>query len=101
MSLFFDRAGQPISLERWCELFSPDDDESRRVALDNLDGAAEVSTVWVGLDHSAGHGPPLIFESMIFGLSKYDLCQWRYATEDEALAGHRRIVRALIEGREP
>lgn len=30
-------------------------------------GRGEVSTVWLGLDHSFGHGPPVVFETLIFG----------------------------------
>ena len=46
-----------------------------------------VSTVWLGLDHSYDGGPPLIFETMVFG-GGLDLEMERYSTEAEALAGH-------------
>ena len=54
-----------------------------------------ISAVWLGLDHRFGSdGPPLIFETMVFP-SKSDLresdCE-RYATEDEARAGHAAMV---------
>jgi len=50
-----------------------------------------VSTVWLGLDHSfGGDGPPLIFETMIFDRRGESISCDRYATEVEALAGHRR-----------
>jgi hypothetical protein len=42
----------------------------------------------------------VIFETMIFG-GEHDHSQWRYSTEDEAAAGHARVVQALQEGREP
>ena len=47
-----------------------------------------VSTVFLGLDHSFGMGPiPVLFETMIFG-GPHDQYQERYATWDEAVAGH-------------
>lgn len=54
-----------------------------------------VSTVWLGIDHNFDRrGPPIIFESMVFdeatGASDLD-CR-RYATEDQALAGHLEMV---------
>lgn len=53
--------------------------------------AAEVSTVWLGLDHQFEDGPPLIFESMVFG-GGLDQCQERYPTLAEAHAGHDALV---------
>ena len=49
----YDRAGAPISMERWGELF--EDFEYKVVAKKSLalgDDRVEVSTVWLGLDHS-------------------------------------------------
>ena len=57
---------------------------------------AEVSTVFLGIDHNFGDGPPLLFETMIFG-GKYDNWQDRYATREEALAGHEAAIR-MVEG---
>lgn len=50
-----------------------------------------ISTVWLGLDHSFGYGPPLIFETMVFKGGESDLDCERYSTEEEALAGHAAI----------
>jgi hypothetical protein len=52
-----------------------------------------VSTVFLGLDHQWGDGPPLVFETMIFG-GEHDQYQERYSTWDEAEAGHKQGVRA-------
>ena len=46
-----------------------------------------VSTVFLGLDHAFDGGTPLLFETMIFG-GEHDEYQERYATWDEAEAGH-------------
>ncbi len=51
----------------------------------------EISTVFLGLDHQYGEGPPLLFETMVFG-GKLDEEQERYSTWDEAEKGHEGMV---------
>jgi hypothetical protein len=85
MGMFYDWEGQPITLLQWARLF----EDARHIGDDELDGV-RVSTVWLGLDHSFGLGPPLIYETMVFGA--LDLEGERYATEQEARAGHARWV---------
>lgn len=58
----------------------------RHVADDYVNGV-RVSTVFLGLDHSWGSGPPILFETMIFG-GWFDGWQRRYATWDQAETGH-------------
>lgn len=67
--------------------------EYKRVAYTDLD-VAEVSTVWLGIDHGFGRSHvPLIFETMIFAASdELDQQTWRYPTEAAALAGHDQAV---------
>ncbi len=73
------------------------DGERRRVADSEPVKGVRVSTVFLGLDHSFGsEGPPLLFETMIFGGEHNDY-QDRYATWDEAVAGHAKAV-ALVLG---
>jgi len=67
--------------------------EDRRVALTVLGPGVEVSTVFLGIDHQFGDGPPLLFETMLF--SDYEEKEWRYSTWDEAAAGHERVVAEL------
>lgn len=94
---YYDRTGRPINREQWTALFALPFDDIRRVALTERDGVA-VSTVWLGLDHQYGDGPPLIFETMILdGPNAGDL--WRYATEEDALKGHERAC-AIAFGEE-
>ena len=51
-----------------------------------------VSTVFLGIDHRfGGSGPPLLFETMIFG-GPHDEYQQRYSTWEEAEVGHRKAV---------
>ena len=63
---------------------------SRRVAHDEQNGV-RVSTVFLGLDHCFdGDGPPVLFETMIFG-GEHDQDQERYCTWEEAEAGHAKM----------
>lgn len=56
-----------------------------------------VSTVFLGLDHRTwGAGPPIIFETMIFG-GPLDQQQWRYSSYDDAETGHKAAVRKARE----
>ena len=96
MSEFYDRKGRPMELMEWAKAFESDD---RRVGKDTIDGQ-RVSTVWLGIDHSFGEGPSLIFETMIFGGPHDQYCD-RYSNEEAALAGHNRTVTAIREGRDP
>lgn len=59
----------------------------RHVAKDQISDDVSVSTVFLGLDHSFGGGVPILYETMIFG-GPHDQYQDRYATKEEALAGH-------------
>jgi len=75
------------------------DPDYHRVAKAELPGSVTVSTVWLGLDHQwRPGGPPLIFETMVFGGSD-DEMQERYSTEAEALEGHRRWVAKILAER--
>ena len=60
--------------------------EQRRVAHNSQD-MVSVSTVFLGLDHQFGDGPPLLFETMIFG-GEHDGWQDRCSTWDQALVMH-------------
>lgn len=57
-------------------------------------GAVRVSTVFLGLDHRFGVGPPLLFESMVFG-GPLDGEQRRYASRADADAGHTALCLAV------
>jgi hypothetical protein len=99
-------------------------DAQEPVALDELPDGSCLSTTWLGLDHSHGFGPPLIFETMRFaaatetfvmpgsgrevpygpplpfpvpgGEPDEETEQLRYTTKEEALAAHHEIRRRLV-----
>ena len=93
MNLHYDKQGNPISMEEWVVLF--EDFDNRVVGKSETAAGCLVSTVWLGLDHSFGEGPPLIFETLAYcdHLSTNEM--ERYATLEEAQAGHTRWVEFL------
>lgn len=89
MSYYFNRKGKPISREEWSALLK--DLDQRRVLSTGITPNLHVSTIWFGLDHGFGGGPPIIFETMVFeGECVADTR--RYSTEEEARAGHAEMV---------
>ena len=93
MSHCYDCEGNPMALMDWARTF--EDMDARRVAETTLPDGKYVSTVWLGLDHAFGRGPPLIFESMVFASATQGseaLDQDRYSTEAEAREGHEALV---------
>lgn len=96
--LYFDRHGRPITLQDFARLHA--DMAYRRVGSHDV-GPWWVSTVWLGINHRFGPGPPLIFETMAFRDdtdgedSPADEWTARYSTEEQARAGHAYVVRML------
>lgn len=82
---------------QWAEFMETAD---RHVADDTV-GPLRVSTVFLGLDHSFGGDPPILFETMIFGADEasdmHETYCKRYATWAEAEAGHHVAVKRAAE----
>lgn len=83
----------PANLRTWIRWFETAD---RHVAQDQI-GDVRISTVFLGLDHQFDDGPPLIFETMIFG-GEHDQYQTRASTWDEAEAQHAEAVAKVRSG---
>lgn len=83
-----------VDLFKWAEWFSKAD---RHVGLTDIAGL-KVSTVFLGIDHNFGDGPPLLFETMVFGAPQdsywYDF-QMRWATYEQASKGHQNTVQII------
>jgi len=83
--------GEPVptsDLFTWGEWFETAD---RNVAKTEI-GETLVSTVFLGLDHSFGNGSiPILFETLVFG-GGLDGMMDRYATLEDAMLGHERMV---------
>lgn len=84
-----DNRPVPADLMQWAECF-----ESPHRTVDKTQvGLAQISTVFLGLDQRfMGDGPPLLFETMIFG-GPLDGQMWRYSSWEDAETGHRATVR--------
>lgn len=72
------------SVVEWARWFESAD---RHVAS-TTKNSVMVSTVFIGIDHSFGEGPPMLFETMIFG-GEHDQYQDRCSTWEQAEAMHR------------
>ena len=78
----------------WAKLF---DSIDRRVALTTIvndKSEIQVSTVFLGIDHGFGDGPPILFETMAFENGEDKLVQ-RYLTWEDAEKGHKRMVKQI------
>ena len=91
-----DESGNPVRCTSLDQIPHLLDYASRRVGIDVVDGV-EISTVFLCMDHRIGEGPPLLYETMIFG-GPLDQEQERYSTRAEAEAGHKRWVEAVRKG---
>jgi hypothetical protein len=109
---YYSPEGEPMELMEWAELMGEREGDWWQIGKDRI-GDLEVSTVWLGLDHRIGPGPPLIFETMVFDRSrhwrepiytidppdaseKWEGEMYRYSTREDAEEGHRK-VRELLE----
>jgi hypothetical protein len=75
------RVRPAADLKEWARMFAA----ACQVAGDELGGCL-VSTVFLGIDHQFGNGPPLLFETMLFNPDGDELV--RYSTWEQAEAGH-------------
>ncbi len=81
-------------LMRWAQWFEK---AERRVAFTDVAPGVQVSTVFLGMDHNWGEGPPVLFETMVFRDGHGDE-EERYCTWDEAERGHAEMVeRATVK----
>jgi hypothetical protein len=91
-----DNSHRPVPCEdlrtwaRWMET------ADRVVAKTTVREGLDVSTVFLGLDHRFGPGTPLLFETMVFRDGDGG-DEERYATWDEAVAGHQRLVELVTQ----
>lgn len=78
------------ALMEWANWFEM---ANRRVALDVV-GEARISTCFLGLNHQFGGGPPILFETMVFG-GTLDGEQERCSTWEQALAQHAEMLQRV------
>jgi hypothetical protein len=77
----------PIAYARWKEA----NHAACVVARTEVAPGCTVSTVFLGIDHAFRGGPPVLWESMIFG-GALDGMQRRYISRANAISGHEILV---------
>jgi len=83
-----------VDLMTWAHWL--EDHRNRRVAETLFGYGTRVSTIFLGIDYRFGlGGPPLVFETMVFDAANHALDQVRYSSWDDAVTGHKVIVRRL------
>lgn len=88
-----DHIARPVQgIVEWAENF----ERGNRIVRQSTVGGSFISTVFLGLDHQYRSGPPLIFETLVFG-GPLGHEMDRYSTWDEALRGHGDMV-DLVRG---
>ncbi len=86
--LLENKLPKPCEMMDWAKCVQ--DPKEKIVGLTKI-GDIKISTVFLGLDHCWDDGPPLLFETMIFG-GDHDEYQERCTTWEEAETMHRIAV---------
>lgn len=77
----------------WMNVFYASD---HHVMKTNLPDGVHISTIFLGVDHQYGEGPPILYETMVFG-GQHDEYTDRYHTREEAISGHENILKMVQE----
>lgn len=80
----------------WAQWFQTAD---RRLALTEVSPTTRVSTVFLGIDHQWGNGPPLLWETMVFRDDRGEECV-RTSTRQGAMIAHNEMVTRIRRGSE-
>jgi hypothetical protein len=92
-----DDKGNPVpesNIRKWGTWMQ--NGEQRRVAWDVLESGVKVSTVFLGLDHGWDGGPPVLWETMVFG-GPHDEYQERYTSLAAEKEGHKRALQLAAD----
>lgn len=96
MKYILDDSGEPVSepdLEKWGRWFET---APRSVGDDDICGV-RISTTFLGLDHRfGGGGPPVLWETMVFGGPLNGECERCSGSREQAEAMHFRMVKKVI-----
>lgn len=91
---------EPTDMMTWAQMLEEKSNHLWVTRLKKGKKRVTVSTVFLGLDHSfMAKGPPILFETMIFGLVDEDgyEYQWRYGDYYHAQFGHKEAVQTAVE----
>jgi hypothetical protein len=89
---YYNRDHEPITADEAGRLLM--DLAARHVRVTALDDGVWVSTVFLVVDYSFGFGagPPVLYETMAFGVPGGQEFQTKWCTLEEAEAGHDQVV---------
>jgi len=91
------KSGSLISPDECAVLLSIDD--YKYIGVNHI-GPLRVSTVWLGIPHCGPEGFDYYFETMIFKDESFDSMEcYRYRTLADAMEGHEKIVKELVDER--
>lgn len=77
------------------------EDHSKKILKKTIILCGQVSTIFLGIDHSfLPDSEPILFESMVFG-GVHDGKICRYSTWDEAMFGHDKLVSESLMDNSP
>lgn len=97
---FILKDGKPVAADDFTEWANWYEEYDRAVKKTQV-GSYEVSTVFLGIDHNwSDEGPPVLFETMVFGDGAYDEQCDRCCTLEEARKQHEAMVRLVAQGGE-
>jgi hypothetical protein len=86
---------RPAEMLEWAKWHSTAEKIVAQDTFDVGDKKVFVSTVFLGMDHSWNGGPPLLFETMVFG-GEYDQQQWRCSTWEQAVSQHKMALNKVL-----
>lgn len=84
---------QCLEMNRWAVWMGTN---NRTLGLNFTPKGAKVSTVFLGLDHNWGDGPPVLWETMVFG-GPLEGEQDRYSSAQDAISGHQTMLKKALE----
>ncbi len=88
---YYDRDGTPIDFAKW--VWMREAHPGYKIIRHTHGKDSLISTVHLGMNHNYDDlGPPIIFETMVFGIDGWEDYQERYAREADAVEGHHRIL---------
>ncbi len=93
-----DHTYYPCTLREWSDQVNG---VTIRIGFETI-GDKDVSTIWLGLDHSHSLGAPILFETMVFDTRtdeiRRDIYCTRHTTWQEAEEGHAKAVEWVKNG---
>lgn len=96
MMYVLDEQGNPVpepDTLKWGRWFG---EPGKRVVKSDHIGDVHVSTIFLGIDHSFHGGPPVLWETMIFG-GEHDQYQERYTSLEDAKQGHEEALKLVSQ----